>query len=233
MATPFVHSAIATVVAEMVTLPICTVKTQYVNSTSTNITHVCQKMYKEHGIRAFYRASVPSVMSQAFSTSTKFGIYDCMRKRGVAPVLSGIISGIGSSLLTHPMDVFKIYWQMNSAVKSQINEHGLKVLYRGYSKSLVKVVTGSVLFFPLTDKFRSLSIVKDPFINTFIASAGAAVVSTLVIHPVDYLKTRHVYGNAWTERWNPMAYYKGVSLNLLRVVPHFTIVMCIIHILGS
>jgi len=49
------------------------------------------------------------------------------------------------------------------------------------------------------------------------------------MHPVDYLKTRHMAGLNLYSGWNPLIYYRGLSINLMRIVPHFMITMGVIE----
>lgn len=109
----------------------------------------------------------------------------------------------------------------------EFKNHGFKLLYRGYSKSFSKTCIGSSLFFPVYD------YANNKFNSPLYASLFSAVISTLIIHPVDYLKTRHVYGLPIYQGWHPSIYYKGLSLNLMRIVPHFMIVMTTIDYLNN
>lgn len=97
-----------------------------------------------------------------------------------------------------------------------------KTFYRGYSKTFAKKAIGSSLFYPIYDYSKTY------FNNIFIASLVSAIISTIIMHPVDYLKTIHMCDNLKYSR-NIFYYYNGLSLNLLRIVPHFTIMMCCIE----
>jgi hypothetical protein len=225
------NSAISTALAEIVTLPICTVKTYYQNTSSTSIKSTIYEIYKTGGIYSFYRASVPAVLSQTFSTSSKFVMYKYLENKQLRysnKVINGATSGIISSLMTHPMDMIKIYGQMNTPLLPEIKKNGILVFYRGYSKTFSKVLLGSSLFFPLYDFYYEKTNK-----NVIYASVASSITSTFVMHPVDYLKTRHVYGQKLCQGMNPLLYYKGLSLNLARIVPHFTIVMVCIDFLSN
>ena len=76
------------------------------------------------------------------------------------------------------------------------------------------------MFFPIRDKFLLHT-------NNFAASFCTAIVATTIIHPFDYMKTRQACGEKIFHGYNPLFYYKGLSLNLSRVVPHFTIMMVV------
>ena len=217
------NSVIGTTIAEIATLPICTLKTNYQNTNSNSITATAKSMYKTNGIKSFYVASVPAILSQVFSTSTKYTLYKFLENKNYQytnKITNGIFSGIVSSLMTHPIDSIKIHTQMRTPFLPELRKHGMYLFYRGYSKTFSKVVVGSALFFPLYDTYRNIFNG-----NALLASVASGFTSTLIMHPIDYLKTRHIYGQKLYAGWNPIIYYKGLTLNLLRIVPHFTIVM--------
>jgi Mitochondrial carrier protein len=231
-------SATATAFSEIATLPICTLKTNYQNSGSTSIMGTARNLWKTGGISSFYGASFPAIASQVVSMSCKYVLYEYFktssmatnRKGNVANIASGMVAGLISTLLTHPLDACKIHLQMmsRSSTKDGAWAHFRKhpvLLYRGYSKTIGKILVTSACFMPIYD-FLLLHIETPMF-----ASMISAIISTTLAHPLDYLKTRHTYGLSIWHGWNPRTYYKGLSINLLRVVPHFTITMSLISFL--
>lgn len=212
-------SAVATIVAELVTLPICTIKTNYQNSDLGLVAEI--KKLCASGIKSFYRASIPAVMSQILSTSTKYSLYRELCCRSDWKILNGAISGVLSTLVTHPFDFIKIHWQMNKSATSVIKKEGVSVIYRGYSKSFSKALIGSSLFYPLYDWSKEITG------NALSASFMSVVVSTTIMQPIDYLKNRHIYGNSLYSG-GVRQYFRGYSMALARIVPHFIItMMCI------
>nr|QZX42720.1 mitochondrial carrier [Mimivirus sp.] len=225
-----INSAIATGIAEIMTLPICTIKTNYQNTNSTSMYQTIKHIYNQGGIQAFYRASPAAIMSQIFSTSSKYFLYKWFEKQNIPysnKILNGLMSGIISSLLTHPIDTIKIHLQMNANLKNEFKIHGPKLLYRGYSKTFGKAAIGSCLFFPIYDK------IYENIGNSLTASMMSAIISATIMQPLDYLKTRHIYGLSLYQGYNIKYYYKGLFLNLFRVVPHFMIVMTTIDYLNK
>lgn len=69
------NSAIAATLAEIITLPACTLKTNYQNTSGTSIHQTFKNIYHTGGLCAFYKASPPAIASQVFSTSSKFFLY--------------------------------------------------------------------------------------------------------------------------------------------------------------
>lgn len=229
-----ISSALATFVAEMITFPICTLKTNYQNMANVSIREVYNDIWSRYGLRGFYNASGWAIGSQILSTSSKYTFYQCFKN--IIPkeievfghvfgntFVSGISSGITSSIMTHPVDVVKIHSQMHTPFFPELRKHGPFIFYRGYSKSLVKSSVGSSCFFPLYDMF------KNHVSNPALAALLSSTVSTTILQPVDYMKTRQIYGQPFFSGWHPTPYFKGLSLNLARVIPHFTIVMTLIE----
>ena len=227
-----INSSISTGIAEIATLPICTVKTNYQNTMSSNVSilNTIQTMYKNNGLKIFYSASVPAISSQILSTSSKFTIYKYLDTNNIITqnkLANGLIAGILSSLMTHPIDVFKIHWQMQKSVLYEISKNNLLILYRGYSKSFIKSSISCSIYFPL---YETLGYYSQ---NKIINSVVSASIATLIIHPIDYLKTRHIAGLPLYNGFNPINYYRGLTLNMTRIVPHFVITMYCIEKLSN
>jgi hypothetical protein len=224
-----IFSSVATAVAEFTTLPVCTIKTNYQNTNSISIISTTKDVYNRSGIRGFYAASFPAIAGQIFSTASKYTIYRYLDTQNDYPIknkfLNGMTAGIISSLVTHPLDVIKIHVQMSTPFNNEIKKYGFGIFYRGYSKTFVKIAISSSLFFPLYDYF------KEKIINPVFSAALSAGLTTVCMHPVDYLKTRHMAGLKLYNGINPLNYYKGLTLNLMRIVPHFIITMNMIEIL--
>lgn len=223
-------SALGVSLAEIATIPICTTKTCYQNTNSNSITNTIKIMYNNGGLKSFYRASYPAIGSQVFSTTSKYFLYKYLENTNYPysnKFLNGLISGLSVSLVTHPIDFIKIHWQMNTSIIKTFKEKGYGSIYNGYSKNLLKTTIGSLLFFPLNDTF------KEYFHNPILASACSAIISTTLCHPADYMKTRQIYGLPWFQGYNPKQYFKGLSINLIRIVPHFVIVMTTIEYLNN
>lgn len=223
-------SSAATALAEFTTLPVCTIKTNFQNQcskSSLSIPQTIKKIYNLSGIKGFYAASPAAIASQVISTSSKYVLYRYFEDKNMKysnKLLNGLISGVITSLFTHPLDCIKIYMQMGSSQKKRsfindLKEFGPKLFYRGYDKTLFKTCVGSSLFFPLYDTINTYT---DSY---FLASLMSAIISTTAVQIFDYLKTRHIYGLPLYQGLNPKTYYKGYTLNLMRVVPHFMIVM--------
>lgn len=246
------NSLISTFIAEMATLPICTVKTIYQTQTVgqfKTIFDTAKSIYKSNGISGFYVGSIPAVASQMFSTSAKYTMYKyiCNNYNG-NKYMNTIIGCVFISLGTHPLDCIKTNMQKTTGntryntatglikknihifreyVMPKIKTDGYRFLYGGYSKTLTKVFISAPLFFPLSETLTDITG------STVLGPMAAATIGTICMQPIDYLKTRQMCDrklSLW-QGWNPTPYFRGLTLNLMRVVPHFTIVMGTIRFL--
>lgn len=219
-----VASAVSTCIAEIVTMPICTIKTNYQN-TNISVYDVIKKISKK-GIWYYYKPSLWALMSQVVSTTSKYTFYEKIKTHLNNKYLSGTISGVLSSIFTHPLDVIKIHNQMCKNVIPSYRKEGLCFLYRGYSKTFIKSAIGSTFFFPIYDA------VYEHIKNVQGAAICSAIISTIILQPIDYMKTTQIYNNnKIISKKNVLILqlYKGLFLNLCRVVPHFLITMTLIE----
>lgn len=231
------NSAIGTAIAEFVMAPVCLLKTNIHNNNQT-IPQTIKEIYQNHGIKGFYSASLIAMSTQVFSTSSKYFLYKTIcEKRGLNDTKYGGLTNnifinntfgcIIISLITHPLDCIKVNQQMHTSqlIKKIIDDP--RILYRGYSKTFFKTVISAPLFFPLQETIKSFTN------DTFSASVISATIATIAMQPLDYLKNRHIYGNSLYDKQGFRIYFRGLSLNLLRVVPHFTIVISVTDYLNS
>lgn len=229
-----IASSSGTTIAEILTIPICTVKTNYQTDLNyKSIVTVAKDIYKSRGWYGFYNASFSAMLAQVASTSTKFTAYNYIKKlRNTQPndiknnILNGAIGGSIASVFSHPFDVVKVHQQQNITFLSELKSIGPSLFYRGYSKSLTKNILLTSTVFPLYDFYKA------KINNVIIASALASMTVTILIHPIDLLKVRQISNKELYLSFDKLQstmkyYYRGVHINLMRVLPHFMITMVI------
>uniref|UniRef100_A0A6C0CBP1 Mitochondrial carrier protein n=1 Tax=viral metagenome TaxID=1070528 RepID=A0A6C0CBP1_9ZZZZ len=228
----FKTSMLAASIAEIVTLPICTIKTIYqTNLNYISIRGVAWDVYRFRGIAGFYNSSGWAILSQTMSSATKFTAYsylqtyrETQKRNLLGNMINGMISGIISTMFVHPIDVVKVHKQNNFNFLKELKLVGPKLFYRGGSKSLTKNIVLTSLLFPLYDFY------KYHIDNIYIASACSAITSSLILHPIDYLKIRQISDQQLYPKDSGIRYYyRGFHINLMRVIPHFMITMVCIE----
>jgi len=239
-----ISSASATFIAELSTLPICTLKTRWQTglfSRVLNIKDIYNKttalgdILSKNGIKGLYRASYPAIGAQIISSAGKYtgyrSIQDYITRNKVRLTRSKFINNVGISissgllvsLITHPLDVCRVILQNQQSLISHLGRDKFyRLVYRGYSRTIMKQIVGSSLFFPIYD--WAYIAFED---NKFKASIFSSVLSTTIIHPVDYLRTLRLAGDTRSiiSILREDNLFRGLPLNLSRVVPHFTILI--------
>lgn len=218
-----ISSASATCMAEVITLPLCVLKINFQNTENITVRRTISNIWTQHGFLGFYSASGWAISSQIISTTAKYTWYKYFCDQTPNKFIAGAMSGTFGSFMTHPIDMFKMYRQMHTPILPEFKKCGPILLYRGYSKALIKSIFGSTFYYPLYDTFNG-------YLHNNIASALlSGIISTSIMQPLDYMKTRHMYGKPFFCGWHPCPYFKGLTLNLARIVPHFTITMVLIE----
>ncbi len=221
--------------AEFVTLPVCTIKTQYqTNLLSPSLWYTTSTIYKQHGLYGFYNASAPAIVSQIVAISSKYYFYNYIKNYRQTPcndiannVGNGMMAGCLGSIISHPFDVAKIYKQNQYNFTKEFISNGPSFLYRGYGATLCKAVLLSGLLFPTYDFYR------DKFDNTIVRSVATTLTITSIMQPIDYIKVRWISNQSLFLGFNPVNYYRGVHLNLMRTIPHFIITISIADYIKS
>lgn len=229
-------SCVGTLLAEIATLPACTVKTIYQNNKSLTIPETIRTIIKTQGTRGFFTASSPAIITQVLSTSSKFTLYEKIKQirktensNWIDNSINGIISGLTGSLITHPFDVWKNFSQRNenywvylkNLSRQSLGEFIKLGLYPGYTGSIGKNIALYSTLFPLNDWYKS------KFDSVYISAPLTTLTVSLIVQPFDYYKVVKIAGN------KPSQPFRGFTLMLARNIPHFTITMCVADWIGK
>lgn len=219
-----IPSVIGTLTAEIITLPICTVKTVYQNNKTLTINQTINFIIKNYGYKGFIQASYPAILSQIISTSTKYSFYKYIkeiRKTDSSDILSnsinGMLGGLFGSIFSHPIDVWKNYLQRNE--KFNWKSLDIKLYYQGYTSSIYKNIVLYSCLFPIYDYF------KGKFNSIYLSSVCTSLILSIIIQPFDYYKTVKMAG--YTKPFKLTDFTRGYSLMLSRSIPHFLLTMVV------
>ncbi len=221
------------IVSETVTfplLPISAVKTTLQTSTMT-IPQTARYVYNTHGWMGFFRAFPATIAYHMASASTKYTFYHVakrIRRTDDTDFFSnrvkGVIGGVCGSVFTHPVDVIKNLKQRNENVRAIVRDNGAFTLYRGFPTAVARTFMSYGLLYPTYDLYKNR--LKGTRAESFVAPL-AIFTSTVAMQPLDYIKTRMIAKMPFNHGWNVPAYYRGMTLQLLRVVPRFWITMSV------
>lgn len=220
-------SIIGTLIAEIITLPICTIKTVYQNNPEFNIKQTINHIYKNFGYKGFIQAYTPAIIAQVVSTSSKYSFYELIknyRKSSKDDLfsnsLNGLAGGILGSFFSHPIDVWKNYLQRND----KFIYTNYRLYYQGYSASIYKNAVLYSCLFPIYDFYRT------KFNSLYISSICTTLTVSFIIQPFDYYKTVKIAGNSINfqsifDSKKIKQFTRGYTLMITRSIPHFTITM--------
>ncbi len=218
-------SVIGTLCAEIITLPICTVKTVYQNNPNLTIKETIHKIKKETGYKGFVQAYTPAIISQVVSTSSKYYFYELVKKQRKTEKsdilnnsVNGLIGGVIGSLFSHPVDVWKNFLQRNEKFPFS----NPKIYYQGYTASIYKTSVLYACLFPIYDYYNSIIFLP------YLPSVLTTLTVSIIIQPFDYYKTVKMTGKTIKITGNnPSNWYRGFSLMIARSIPHFVTTMAI------
>ncbi|EGV65901.1 hypothetical protein CANTEDRAFT_102320 [Yamadazyma tenuis ATCC 10573] len=117
--------------------------------------------------------------------------------------ISGLVAGLSTTLITHPLDLIKVRLQLstsnqplrhilqNISKNSQSSKHYiLSELYKGLSPNIIGNITGWSLYFTLYEQFKTSFSQSPNTIKYFSASTVSGLVTSLLTNPVWVIKTR-------------------------------------------
>lgn len=224
-------SSSTTVVAELITIPICTIKTiVQTTETKNSIPKIISYTYKSRGLKGFYAASLPASLSTAIALTAKYSFYEQIKKKrqnNISDLKNNLINGMlaasAASIFHHPFDVVKIHNQRGDKIKTIINRDGIiKTFTRGYYGTVGRNIMTSMTF-PVYDYCKYQVTNND--LPLIIAPISSAIITTTLLQWVDFIRNNSLAGTSWFNHGNILKYYNGYSLGLLRNVIHFTIFM--------
>lgn len=141
------------------------------------------------------------------TTSTKNIQENEFMLRGIASCTAGAMSGIIATAVTYPFDLVRTQWivkgrpnglRMHTHVLTQLNESGIKGIYRGIRPALYQVVPNMALAYTLYDFFKQRLLELDPTPNaqhisplqSLMVGVASGAITKLVVYPLDTAKKR-------------------------------------------
>ncbi len=189
----------SSIVSRIICYPLDTIAIQHSASTRRPIFSV--------PFRTYYRGMGVSIAI----VTPAVGLYLCtyrQAKESLMPYLgettwnyiaSGTIAELASSFLWTPLEVIKARLQISKTAKEgkllhnvhDIMKHeGIKGFYRGYFVGLAVFVPYNAIWWSTYENTKKATSFTSASAQAAAGSVAASIVSTLIIHPFDLLKTR-------------------------------------------
>eukprot|EP01001_Neometanema_parovale_P006896 NODE_3232_length_1253_cov_181.464602_g3068_i0.p1 GENE.NODE_3232_length_1253_cov_181.464602_g3068_i0~~NODE_3232_length_1253_cov_181.464602_g3068_i0.p1 ORF type:complete len:299 (-),score=37.73 NODE_3232_length_1253_cov_181.464602_g3068_i0:289-1185(-) len=213
-----VSGGVAGMVEHLSMFPVDTIKTHMqAQHKSSSVLEVCKRIWRDGGLRAFYRG-VPSGMCGAFpSHAAYFTIYENMKEvlhpdkdHGILPIraaMAGACATVGHDLCHTPFDVVKQRLQISkgdagnlATLRSILLTEGPRALYRSLPTTILMNVPFSAVHFATYETVkqflgaRSDEEIESSFWKYTIAGGIGGTCGGIVSNPFDVVKTRQQLG---------------------------------------
>ncbi|OAE35083.1 hypothetical protein AXG93_763s1170 [Marchantia polymorpha subsp. ruderalis] len=210
-----------------------------------------RQVIAEGGLGALYSGLVPQLIGIAPEKAMKLTVNEILMEMlesqmpGVGVVFLEFIAGGGGGfsqvVFTNPMEAVKVRLQTqakDSRAKSMwevVQELGLHGLYNGSMVTMARDIPSTAIFFAVYTFITQMYPEQ-----SFMAGCIAAIPATVIVTPMDVIKTRmqveatageEVYENAWhcfmtiLQKEGPGALFKGSGVRVLKTSPQFGITL--------
>lgn len=172
-------------------------------------------VYKEGGVRAFYRGLSATVVRQALFSTTRFGLFGQAKtwfkadNSALTMLASTMTAGGAAAIVGCPADVALVRMQSGKwpayknvihALKSMYLTEGLRSWYKGLGALVIRgmmVTSGQFITYDILSKelkARQLST----YTVSVASGLSAAMVATVLSVPADVVKSRYMNSLAYT-----------------------------------
>lgn len=178
--------------------------------------------------------TIPAFWSIYFDTYERLKI----KNYGNFSVINGFIASNIASAITCPLFFIKLKNQTQSDfnIISFYKQNGIKPFYTGLNQTLI--INGSfIIQMPFYEKFKEnhklTQLINNDTLRIFIVSAVSKIIASCVFYPIDTIRaiqranhkltTLNIISNL---NKNPLKYYSGISVYLIRSIPYYTSTFC-------
>ena len=160
-----ISGALSGATAISVTHPIDVVRIRLQTTRIDTIKNALVDVYRENGMKTFYKGYVPSVLSIAPFISINFTTFDYLKQINTYPssfdlLCMGGISGCIAQTFCYPLDTIRrkmqlrnvVYKGIRDAFTTTIKNEGLVGLYRGMGVNALKVMPNNAIRFCVYEK---------------------------------------------------------------------------------
>jgi solute carrier family 25 aspartate/glutamate transporter 12/13 len=200
-------------IGAIIVYPIDLIKTNMQNQLNAkykNGIHCFTEIIKKHGFSKLYNGSVVQLIGIGPEKSIKLFINNSLLNYNIHPIISGCLAGASQVIVSNPIEIIKIQYQLNiynknfkfiDAIKNIHNTnqsshfnlyHIIKNLYKGSSLCLLRDIPFSGIYFPTYLYIKNQILNNQININpTIISGFIAAIPAAYLVTPFDVIKTRY------------------------------------------
>ena len=160
--------------------PLDTLKTIKQNNSNNNLKN-SKNIYLYAGLKY-------PLIQNSIVCSTSFYTNYTLHKSFDNIYFSSFVTGIISSIIICPLDEYKIKSQQNIIFK--VNKKTLLKSYKNFHILMLREIPANIIY------FSSYEYLKNNNLSFFISGSIAGVLSWLITHPIDTIKTRLQSGSS-------------------------------------
>lgn len=205
--------------AGIIVCPFDVIKTRAQGTVSGNLVDIIEGIFRNEGLRGFYRGLVPITIGYLPTWTIYFTVYEKAKNfypnyvnTTTSHVLSALTAGLASSIAVNPIWVVKtrLMVQTNekihqktyykgtiNAFKVMYREEGLKVFYLGLLPSIIGLIHVGI-HFPVYEKLKEVFIGDETNVqkdsnyiwNLILASSISKMIASSITYPHEILRTR-------------------------------------------
>jgi len=201
----FIKGNIAGYIGAITVYPIDLVKSQMQLQTNNpnqprlykNGVDCFRKIILERGVKKLYAGSFIQIIGVGPEKAIKLFVNQNMLANGFNPILAGSAAGLCQVLVTNPIEIIKIQYQVHLEQKVNLAKSiemigGLKNLYKGASVCAMRDIPFSAIYFPTYNYVKTkLTDMQCNTHQTYLFSGlVAAMPAAYLCTPADVVKTR-------------------------------------------
>jgi hypothetical protein len=206
----------------------------YFDGKPSGFLHLIKELYKQEGLKGFYRGFFPTLLKTPIGTAIYFSSLEHNKhflkrfdlNKTTLNFLSSAVARFNQCVLVNPLLViitrfevigFHSYNNLFDALRKIKKEEGLKGFTAGLRPLLIKEVPTAALFYTFYEVFKKM-FDNFGFINLQFQSSVSAILANIILtflnNPFDVIRTRlqylHISGNKNHD-------YKGVINGILLI----------------
>ena len=192
-----------------------------------------KQIVKKKGITKLYSGSFVQLIGVGPEKAIKLFINEKLLSYNCNTILAGSLAGLGQIIITNPIEIIKIQYQINLDKKINLQKSfeligGYKNLYKGAGICAMRDIPFSSIY------FHTYSIIKNYTNNYLLSGMISAIPAAYLVTPFDVIKTRiqakpDIYNGiifTFTKILNeegPKAFFKGGFWRVAKSSPQFGI----------
>jgi hypothetical protein len=210
----------------------------YINDKPSGFIQIIKRIYKEEGLKGFYRGFLPSLLKSPIGSAIYYSSLERNKRflkksnyfgEKSTNFISSALARISQCILLNPLLVvitrfevvgFNSYTSLIDAFIKIKKEEGFRGYFLGLKPLLIKEIPTSAMFYMLYEIFKNFWR-NSGFTNTQFIAASSAMMSNVIItvlnNPLDVIRTRLQYLH-FSKNENHK--YKGVISGIVHIAKH-------------